>query len=81
MKLHEAHAALDEPAGQQAVIRKAWRARLSTVRFEDVARLAVNVENITDPALKAQFAKLRERIKEGVPLARAMKTVEANRTA
>jgi general secretion pathway protein F len=34
--------------------------------------LAVNVENITDPALKAQFAKLRERIKEGVPLARAM---------
>ena len=34
--------------------------------------LAVNVENIADPALKAQFAKLRERIKEGVPLARAM---------
>ncbi|HEY5237219.1 MAG TPA: type II secretion system F family protein [Rhizomicrobium sp.] len=34
--------------------------------------LAVNIENITDPALKAQFAKLRERIKEGVPLARAM---------
>jgi general secretion pathway protein F len=34
--------------------------------------LAVNIENITDRALKAQFAKLRERIKEGVPLARAM---------
>jgi general secretion pathway protein F len=34
--------------------------------------LAVNIENITDQPLKAQFTILREKLKEGVPLARAM---------
>ena len=34
--------------------------------------LAVCVENISRPQLKAAFVRLRERVKEGVPLARAM---------
>ncbi len=34
--------------------------------------LAVSIENITDQPLKAQFTILREKLKEGVPLARAM---------
>ena len=34
--------------------------------------LAVCIENISDPILKTQFTRLRDRLKEGVPLARAM---------
>lgn len=34
--------------------------------------LSVSIENLTDPALKAQFTRLRDRLKEGVPMARAM---------
>jgi general secretion pathway protein F len=34
--------------------------------------LAVSIENIQKPAMKAAFAKLRERVKQGVPLSRAM---------
>jgi general secretion pathway protein F len=39
--------------------------------------LSVCVENINRPQLKAVFARLRERVKEGMPLARAMSLEEA----
>ena len=45
-ELHEAHAALDQPAGQQAVVGERRLARLGAVHLEDVLRLAGDVHQL-----------------------------------
>jgi len=48
VKLHEAHAALDEPTREQAVVREAAAAGLGTVHVDQALRLGLC------PSLRAQ---------------------------
>ena len=44
--LHEPHAALEQPAGQQAGVGERRLARLGAVHVEDVLRLAADVHHL-----------------------------------
>ena len=52
-ELHEAHAALDEPAGEQAVHGEAWLARLGAVQLERLGRFLRHVHEFGRAGLHA----------------------------
>ena len=53
-ELHEAHAALDQPAGQQAVVGERRLARLGAVHLEHVLRLLRDVHQLRRAGLHAE---------------------------
>src|SRR5262245_35573167 len=54
VKLHEAHALLQEPPGEQAIVVEAGGARLSAVHVENLPRLARDVHHLGHGELHAE---------------------------